>query len=189
MIKYKWFIYILLSGFLVTAMTCEDYEPEITLMPATLTSMELTHLDNSGKDPVVSTSHRIAREAYMLRIRLIIDAESYDKTQPYEVPQLTDPIRKIEIYASATDGARTDGTTGPATETHVTNRFKDYPIPLEDHLYDTTSSGKLLSECKQTSIYKALSDALPAGSYTFRVACIQQSGEILEAYTTAIEFY
>ncbi|MCC8186125.1 MAG: DUF5034 domain-containing protein [Bacteroides sp.] len=155
----------------------------MTVVPARLTGVELTHMDNTGEVPVLSQEHRIKAEAYMLCIRLIIDTELYESDPFFYIPTFTDAISNIEIYALS------ESETDQTSETLVSDRFKDYPLALEDQLYDATSAGELLTQCKHTSIYKVLLHPLATGRYTFRVVCTLASGKTVEANSTPVEFY
>ncbi|MCD8079045.1 MAG: DUF5034 domain-containing protein, partial [Bacteroides sp.] len=180
MFRYK---LLFLLFILFTAMRCHDDDPETIVIPATLTEVELTHLDNTGEVPVRSQDHRIKAEAYMLCIGLIIDTEPYESDYSFYIPTFTDAIRKIDIYVS------TESETSQTSGTLVSDRFKDYPLALEDQLYDVTSIGELLTQCKQTSLYKAMLYPLAPGRYTFRVVCTLVSGKTVEADSTPVEFY
>ncbi|MCD8032033.1 MAG: DUF5034 domain-containing protein [Bacteroides sp.] len=164
-------------------MRCHDDDPEMIPIPATLTGVELTHLDNTGEVPVLSQEHRVKAEAYLLCIRLIIDTGPYESDSFFNIPTFIDAISKIDIYA------RSDSETDQTSGTLVSDRFKDYPLALEDQLYDVTSTGELLTQCKQTSLYKAMLYPLAPGRYTFRVVCTLVSGKTVEADSTPVEFY
>ncbi len=180
MFRYK---LLFLLFILFTAMRCHDDEPERIVIPATLTGAGLTHLDNTGEVPVLSQDHRIKAKAYLLRIGLIVHTEPYEADYSFYIPTFTDAISKIELYVPS------ESDTGQTSEILVSDRFKDYPLALEDQLYDVTPLGGLLTQCKQTSTYKAMLSPLATGIYTFKAVYTLVSGKIMEANSTPVEFY
>lgn len=149
-----------------------------------LTDITLVHLDNAGSTPIVSTTAKIPKEAYMLEIALHVAPITPDEVvAEHAFPILVDGIKKIEVY-----------TVEPLTPTitggsNLTNLLQDYPLALPNQLYDTTPMGTTITTCYNTSIYKVLLLVPQAGLHRFRVVLSTLSGEQIERITTPIELY
>lgn len=175
----------------VTAMTCDEYEPAEPIdVACTLQDVELYHWDNAGERPKEAVENRVAKEAYMLEIRLLTDAEEeapefYD-TDHYTRNVLSDGITKIQIFTETAFSQKLP------EGAEVTSCFYNYPKTIAKYQWEdlTVDGGVISAVDKINKVYKALL-TIPqsGGKYRFRVVLTLESGATVERVSDLVSLY
>lgn len=169
----------------MTAMCCYmDEDFQMNEIPCSLSFIELSHLDNSGEEPVPSENKEIKKEAYMLEITLktdAVDEESYNNRFI-----LSDSIAEIKIYADK------DLNLQLPAGTDLSAYFLDDPRSLgSGKLTDRTAQGDFISILSNPigKIYKVLMADVQPGTYCFKVELTTAKGNIMEQESDPVTLY
>lgn len=157
---------------LFSAMSCDedDYIPTSTQID--LTGLELSSLNNSGKDPVEITDGRCPKEAYMLRIVPIFDKDD----EHYDSYELNTPVTAIRIYTLTDFDADHPAGSDVFTLFRTIYWAVDLSLPLTG-FYSLYGYRLVLMTYPQP------------GNYQFRVEFELEDGTIVSEETEMLEFY
>lgn len=157
---------------LFSAMSCDedDYIPTSTQID--LTGLELSSLNNSGKDPVEITDGRCPKEAYMLRIVPIFDKDD----EHYDSYELNTPVTAIRIFTLTDFDADHPAGSDVFTLFRTIYWAVDLSLPLTG-FYSLYGYRLVLMTYPQP------------GNYQFRVEFELEDGTIVSEETEMLEFY
>lgn len=157
---------------LFSAMCCDEYDYVPTSTQINLTGLELSSLNNSGKDPIEITDGRCPKEAYMLCIVPTFDKDD----EHYDSYELNTPVTAIRILT-------------------LTDFDTDHPagsdvFPLFRTIYWAAGLTVPLTGFHSLYGYKLVLMTYPQpGNYQFRVEFELEDGTIFSEETEILEFY